>query len=270
MTIPFKAVAVDMDGTFLNDKRSYDHDLFNQVLSKLEKNHIQFIVASGRPFARLKNDFPEFVDRMDFVTANGSRLIVEDKEVAIEGLTKKQTIVLINFVHNKYGSMAIMVYGRKQAYIGTEAPEKDKAFLQYFAKESTELSDWQDLPDEVFIELTFHYDSKIANDIEKKFNERYGNIVTTFASSPVAIDVVKHGINKATGLKKLLAHFGLTGDDLIAFGDSGNDIPMLDFAKYSYAMENGMSIAKKHAKYLAPNNNDNGVLQVLNKYLNKN
>ena len=31
-----------------------------------------------------------------------------------------------------------------------------------------------------------------------------------------------------------------------------------------------MSIAKKHAKYLAPNNNDNGVLQVLNKYLNKN
>ena len=45
---------------------------------------------------------------------------------------------------------------------------------------------------------------------------------------------------------------------------------MLDFAKYSYAMENGMSIAKEHAKYLAPNNNDNGVLQVLNKYLNKN
>lgn len=155
MTIPFKAVAVDMDGTFLNDKRSYDHDLFNQVLSKLEKNHIQFIVASGRPFARLKNDFPEFVDRIDFVTANGSRLIVEGKEVAIEGLTKKQAIDLINFVHNKYGSMATMVYGRKQAYIGTEAPEKDKAFLQYFAKESTELSDWQDLPDEVFIELTF-------------------------------------------------------------------------------------------------------------------
>ena len=31
MTIPFKAVAVDMDGTFLNDQRNYDHDLFAQV-----------------------------------------------------------------------------------------------------------------------------------------------------------------------------------------------------------------------------------------------
>ena len=245
MTIPFKTVAVDMGGTFLNDQRSYDHDLFAQVLNKLEKHNIQFIVASGRPFARLKNDFSEFIDRVDFVTANGSRLIVE-------------------------GSMATMAYGRETAYIGTEAPAKDKEFLQYFAKESVEISDWQELPDDTFIELTFHHDSKIAGEIEKKFNEQYGNIVTTFASNPVAIDAVKHGINKATGLKKLLAYFGLTGEDLIAFGDSGNDISMLDFAKYSYAMENGMAIAKEHAKYLAPSNSDNGVLRVLNEYLDKN
>ena len=38
----------------------------------------------------------------------------------------------------------------------------------------------------------------------------------------------------------------------------------------SYAMENGMEIAKEHARYLAPSNNDNGVLQVLNRYLDKN
>lgn len=94
MTIPFKTVAVDMDGTFLNDQRSYDHDLFAQVLNKLEKHNIQFIVASGRPFARLKNDFSEFIDRVDFVTANGSRLIVEGKEVAVEGLTKKQMSII--------------------------------------------------------------------------------------------------------------------------------------------------------------------------------
>ena len=169
MKIPFKAVAVDMDGTFLNDQRSYDHQLFDQVLTKLEKHDIRFIVASGRPFARLKNDFPEFIDRMDFVTANGSRLIVEGKEVAVEGLSKQQAIDLINFVHDKYGSMATMAYGRKKAYIGTEAPAKDKEFLQYFAKKSTEISDWQDLPDDVFIELTFHYDSKIAKTIERDF-----------------------------------------------------------------------------------------------------
>lgn len=46
MTIPFKTVAVDMDGTFLNDQRSYDHDLFAQVLNKLEKHNTQIAIIN--------------------------------------------------------------------------------------------------------------------------------------------------------------------------------------------------------------------------------
>ena len=61
----------------------------------------------------------------------------------------------------------------------------------------------------------------------------------------------------------------MTGDDLIAFGDGGNDIPMLDFAKYSYAMANGMDKVKKHAKFIAPANTENGVFRVLQKYLDE-
>ena len=47
--IPFKAVAVDMDGTFMNDDLTYDHERFNKVLTKLHEHHIHFIVSSGRP-----------------------------------------------------------------------------------------------------------------------------------------------------------------------------------------------------------------------------
>ena len=42
---------------------------------------------------------------------------------------------------------------------------------------------------------------------------------------------------------------------------------MLDFAKYSYAMANGMPSVKEHAKYIAPANTENGVFRVLQKYL---
>ena len=33
-TIPFKAVAVDMDGTFLTEKKTFDHQLFGKILKK--------------------------------------------------------------------------------------------------------------------------------------------------------------------------------------------------------------------------------------------
>ena len=77
------------------------------------------------------------------------------------------------------------------------------------------------------------------------------------------------GISKGTGLKRLLEKLGMTGKDLIAFGDGGNDIDMLDFAEYSYAMANGMQEVKDHAKFVAPANTENGVFKVLQEYLDK-
>ena len=42
---------------------------------------------------------------------------------------------------------------------------------------------------------------------------------------------------------------------------------MLKFAKYSYAMANGMDKVKKQAKYIAPANTENGDFKVLQQYL---
>ena len=54
MTLPFKAVAVDMDGTFLDDRKQFNHKEFDQILTEFEQRGVHFIVASGRPYVRLK------------------------------------------------------------------------------------------------------------------------------------------------------------------------------------------------------------------------
>lgn len=43
-----KFVATDLDGTFLNDKKQYNRDLFAQVINAYTAEGGQFIVASGR------------------------------------------------------------------------------------------------------------------------------------------------------------------------------------------------------------------------------
>ena len=78
---------------------------------------------------------------------------------------------------------------------------------------------------------------------------------------------MKKGVNKAQGLDLMLKRWNLGHDDLIAFGDGGNDIEMLTHAKYGYAMENGDPKVKAIADYIAPANNEAGVLQVLKGYL---
>ena len=68
--------------------------------------------------------------------------------------------------------------------------------------------------------------------------------------------------------KDLLSSWGLSGADLIAFGDGGNDAEMLKLAKFGYAMKNAGPVAIAAANHLtALDNNHDGVLAVLEDYL---
>lgn len=269
MTLPFKAVAVDMDGTFLDDNHEYDAKKFDQILTELEKQNVQFIVASGRPYARLKEDFAGFTDRIDFVSVNGARLIAKGKQVGMTGISKKIVLDLIKYVTSRYPHVTTMVYGPKRAYLLESDPKEDKAFLSYFANITSEVASWKDLPDMDYVEITFNCSGKEAHAIETGFNNEHGQVISAFGSADFAVDVNAYGVSKATGLQELLAKFDLTPDDLIAFGDGGNDIPMLKLAKYSYAMENGMDEVKAAARFVAPKNTDSGVFKVLQKYIDE-
>ena len=55
----------------------------------------------------------------------------------------------------------------------------------------------------------------------------------------------------------------------MAFGDSENDIEMLEMAGISYAMENAEERVKEIATEVAPANSQAGVYQVLENWLEK-
>ena len=61
----------------------------------------------------------------------------------------------------------------------------------------------------------------------------------------------------------------VTKDNLIACGDSFNDITMIGYAGLGVAMENGEEEVKKVANYIAPSNNDDGVGHVVEEFMLK-
>ena len=73
MTI--KVIATDMDGTFLDDKGSYDKERFSQILDAMDARDMHFVVASGNSMSRLKPMFAETVDRLHFVAVNGCQVV---------------------------------------------------------------------------------------------------------------------------------------------------------------------------------------------------
>ncbi|WP_281384440.1 HAD hydrolase family protein [Listeria portnoyi] len=73
--MPIKLIAVDMDGTFLNNDQDYNRERFNRQYTELKKRDIRFVVASGNQYYQLKSFFPDFADEISFVAENGAYIV---------------------------------------------------------------------------------------------------------------------------------------------------------------------------------------------------
>ena len=85
-------------------------------------------------------------------------------------------------------------------------------------------------------------------------------------SSDILFEITLNGINKGTSCKELAKYLNVSTNDIIAVGDSGNDVEMLKTAGLSFAVENGVEQAKKTAKMIAPSNDEHAIKYIIENY----
>lgn len=76
-------------------------------------------------------------------------------------------------------------------------------------------------------------------------------------------EITKAGVNKGTGVRKVIERFGGTLDDCYGFGDSSNDIEMMKTCGHSIAMGNGSEAVKDLAEVVTDSVDDNGICNAL-------
>jgi hydroxymethylpyrimidine pyrophosphatase-like HAD family hydrolase len=79
-------------------------------------------------------------------------------------------------------------------------------------------------------------------------------------------DVNLKGMNKQLGIDKMLEHFGIPLECAMAFGDGGNDIPMLQHVPYGVAMGNANDAVKAAAWYVTGDVDEGGLVNALEKF----
>jgi len=74
------------------------------------------------------------------------------------------------------------------------------------------------------------------------------------------IEVTKGGVTKASGLIHVCEHYGLNPENVIVFGDSGNDVPAMKIAGYAVAMGDAAPDVKAAADEVTASIHDDGVV----------
>lgn len=82
------------------------------------------------------------------------------------------------------------------------------------------------------------------------------------------VEVMQRGLNKATALKEVADEYDIKRKHIIAFGDEGNDLEMLDYAGIGVAMGNAVDDAKSVAKVVTDCNESDGIGKMLAEHFN--
>ena len=264
-----KAIAVDMDGTFLNSNNDYDREAFLELFKKLKAKEVRFVVASGNQYAQISSFFPEIWEEITFVSENGG-LVFEKGNLLIKKTIAKPIIQdTLTLLENTSYKVGIILCGVQSAYIlkSENADLKKEAAKYYFALK--EIDSFQDLPDDEWVKIALHLEDKNAFSIIDLMNEKNNSQLKAVYSGHGSVDLIANEVNKGNTLKQLLNQREIKPEQFLAFGDSNNDLEMLELAGYSYSMANASEQVNQVAKYQAPSNDENGVISTINALFDK-
>lgn len=258
-----KFVAVDMDGTFLDDNKEKSPE-YERVIRELLKQGVKFGVASGRQMASIKKEFPEFDDELIFIAENGTLVEYEGQTILEECMTPQVRDKILDKVEKLEGKK--IIYCTKDCTYVDDLSEETMENIRKYLPAYEYIDDFRKI-DKLPLKISVYSPKGHDKEIEK-----VAAIVSDWAkvctSGHEWLDIIPKESNKAAGIRAVTEKLGISTDEVMAFGDQMNDFEMISSVYYSYAMDNAADEIKQVARFTAPSNNDYGVIQVIKERFN--
>jgi len=277
-----KALALDLDGTTLLPEAILG-ERTQICLKKLISNGMQIIIATGRAI--------EASERYrGAIGAEGPMVFFNGAEVADVPSCKILSANLIGLDVVDFGTDIARSLGvHYQVYLqagispdtGKEDAEKKWETLlidrygpdaEFYYKHTRitpvvkDLKSLAALPNlKGCVKGMFIADPSLHDEIRLRMNERFGERISIMRSFPTFLEVLNNGVSKGEGLKIAMKHRGLMPEEVIAFGDEENDLPMFTAAGFSAAPENAREKIRAAADFIYGSNAEEGLAIYLEK-----
>lgn len=261
-----KLIAVDLDGTLLNDKQEVSGET-REALQTASKMGIKIVPCSGRPFPGIK----EYLDELDLkdpnqyvVAFNGALVLNSEGKPVVEELLNYNDFLFFERIAEKL-----------QANFHIELRDKfitlDHFINYYLSRESwltrmpIQVSELKDISEEIkFTKAMFSGSPAEMDNIYQKLPKDVIEKYNVSTSDETLIEINSKQASKGNALKELAKKLNLKQEEVMIFGDQKNDISMFDVPGfYKVAMGNAVSEIKKRANYITKTNNENGIAYAL-------
>lgn len=239
-----KLLALDIDGTLITS----DHCISakTQEAIKRSMDHgVHVMLSTGRPPGMCQ----EFIDLLKLdsflITASGAEIWSNKGEI-LERHAHDAT--LIEALYNKGQEIGLHMW-----LISSTEVFENGAYPADF-----QAYDW--------LKIGFFTDEQSKLEEMYRYLERYDTIEIT-NSHPSNIEVNPAGVSKADALRTVCKELNITMDEVMAIGDSLNDLTMVEQAGIGVAMGNAQEKLKEVADYITYTNDEDGIAKVIEKFI---
>lgn len=283
-----KVIASDMDGTLLNDNHVFSEKTIQSIKKACEKG-FRFMVVTGRNFVSAIQPLRDTGLVCDYVVSSGAVVRNPEKEIVISidmGFDECE------YIYNSFKKypVGILFCSEEMNHILGTHEEVDECILDYVRffhetadkeelkktktyqqmwERTTALPDYEALrKNNVPIGKMFLFSDNwdMLQEMKKELIKNENLAVSSSAKTNLEVTHVR--AQKGPVLKQYIESLGYTMDEVVVFGDSLNDLSMMemDFGA-TIAMENADEEIKAVAKYITKSNEDDGVAYAIDEMI---
>lgn len=260
----YKLIAIDIDGTLLNDNKEILPETLLNIKEAYNKN-VVIAISTGRGYPASKRYVNEINLNIPLILYNGSRIRMSNDETLILNKTINNAVAkkVYELIEENNGTCCF--WKNDKLYFN----KNDDYTVYYENLTSIKPNILSNVDDEIFNDINKFIWFGTSEELEKIQKEILVSIsgIDFFKSQSHILEIVPTGVNKGNAVSILASSLGIKPEEVIAIGDDENDISMIKYAGLGVAMGNAKQVVKNNADYITLTNNENGVGEVIKKFI---
>ena len=264
-TPPIRLVAVDLDGTLLNDSKQVS-DQTAGALACLPQRDVKVVIASARPPRSTRQIYQSLgLDTLQ-INYNGALIWDEPNQRAIyhRPIPGKLSRRIIDHARDMFDEVIVACEIMDKWHTDRNDQSHTTETGKLFPPDV--ICPIDQLCTQPITKLMLLGEPRIILRLEDVLANEFQDHVIVLKTDKDLLQIMHAQVGKAVALAKVARWYGIAMEQVMAIGDAPNDVGMLQAAGVSIAMDNAHALVKDAADWVAPSNNDHGVHAALARY----
>lgn len=265
MATNYKLVAIDVDGTLLNSRQQLTPRTAEALQAALDKG-VHIVLATGKMYVGIQELVGKFGLQSPQITSGGAVITQKGQEICRWSVARPLAEQVIQMCEEQGLTLIVLRDGLTFA----AALNDDTNYMETYGDPhpivvNPLVNCLEPEPTNLYM-IAYQQDERFGEAV-RLFEQTMGGQLSVKRSSPYFLEFVHRDASKGNALRVLAERLDIAPGDMVAIGDSHNDLSMFAYVGRAVAMGSSSAAIQQAAHEVTASNDEDGVAQAIERLI---